>query len=227
VSEDKKLRPGQAILGAARIRAETAVSNMVRNGDPLAPMLRERADHWEAAAHQPTDSRNREAGVGGELVSYNHRGLVDTVRSPTLVTETATRDRLELADNVRVLEMTLDVAETIQAENSIERMMAAQIAGLHKICMKMAQRGNEALARMEGVIDWGRWDELTIQAQRLVNGSVRASDGMTNAVLALQKLRTGGGQTVTVQHVTVGDGGQAIVAGKVGGSRGRQPRGDN
>jgi len=50
---------------------------------------------------------------------------------------------------------------------------------------------------------------------------------MTNAVLALQKLRTGGGQTVTVQHVTVGDGGQAIVAGKVGGSRRRQPRGDN
>jgi hypothetical protein len=39
----------------------------------------------------------------------------------------------------------------------------------------------------------------------------------------LQRLRSGGQQTVVVQHVQVNDGGQAIVAGKVkaGGTRKR------
>ena len=34
-------------------------------------------------------------------------------------------------------------------------------------------------------------------------------------LLTLQRLRTGGQQVVTVQHVQVNEGGQAVVAGKV------------
>ncbi len=34
-------------------------------------------------------------------------------------------------------------------------------------------------------------------------------------MLTLQKIRSGGQQTVVVQHVNVGDGGQAMVAGQV------------
>jgi hypothetical protein len=35
-------------------------------------------------------------------------------------------------------------------------------------------------------------------------------------MLALQRLRTGGTQRIVVQHVTVEDGGRAVVAGEVG-----------
>jgi len=47
-----------------------------------------------------------------------------------------------------------------------------------------------------------------------------------SGMLALQRLRSGGQQVVTVQYVQVEDGGQAVVAGQVGrghpgGGRGR------
>jgi hypothetical protein len=36
-----------------------------------------------------------------------------------------------------------------------------------------------------------------------------------DGLLALQKIRTGGKQTLVVQHVQVRDGGQAVIAGNV------------
>ena len=46
-------------------------------------------------------------------------------------------------------------------------------------------------------------------------------------MLTLQKIRSGGQQTVVVQHVNVGDGGRAMVAGqvKLRGGKGRQGKG--
>jgi len=38
-------------------------------------------------------------------------------------------------------------------------------------------------------------------------------------MLTLLKFKTGGKQTVVVQHVHVSDGGQAVIAGSVGGGR--------
>ena len=40
-------------------------------------------------------------------------------------------------------------------------------------------------------------------------------DAFQKGALALHKLRTGGTQVVTVQHVNVGDGGQAVVTGGI------------
>jgi len=36
------------------------------------------------------------------------------------------------------------------------------------------------------------------------------------ATLTIHRLRTAGTQTMVVQHVQVGDGGQAVVAGQIG-----------
>jgi hypothetical protein len=41
-----------------------------------------------------------------------------------------------------------------------------------------------------------------------------------DGLLALNKIRTGGRQTVLVQHVQVSDGGQAVVSGVVKGKGG-------
>ena len=63
--------------------------------------------------------------------------------------------------------------------------------------------------------------------------AARLLSAFSQGALALDRLRHGARQTVTVQHVTVEDGGQAVVAGSVnqGGGRatpqphgGRQPR---
>jgi hypothetical protein len=46
----------------------------------------------------------------------------------------------------------------------------------------------------------------------MMNASARAFGAFNDAALTLQRLRTGGRQVMTVQHVTVKDGGQAVVA---------------
>ena len=47
----------------------------------------------------------------------------------------------------------------------------------------------------------------------MANASAKMMDAFQKGTLALHKLRTGGTQTVTVQHVNVSDGGQAVVTG--------------
>ena len=54
-------------------------------------------------------------------------------------------------------------------------------------------------------------------ASKMARSSARMMDAFQKGVLALHKLRTGGTQVVTVQHVNVSDGGQAVVTGGIGG----------
>jgi hypothetical protein len=50
-----------------------------------------------------------------------------------------------------------------------------------------------------------------VEACRLANTVARLMGTFQDGLLTLQKLRTGGSQTVTVQHVNVGAGGQAAI----------------
>ena len=56
---------------------------------------------------------------------------------------------------------------------------------------------------------------LSVEAGRMLNASGRMMDAYQHGLLTLAKIRSGGQQTVVVQHVNVGDGGQAMVAGEV------------
>ena len=51
---------------------------------------------------------------------------------------------------------------------------------------------------------------LSIEAGRLLNASARMMDSYQHGMLTIQKVRSGGQQTVVVQHVNVGDGGRAM-----------------
>lgn len=63
-----------------------------------------------------------------------------------------------------------------------------------------------------------------VEMARLSNASARMIQVYQEGLLTLQKLRTGGKQTVVVQHVQVGEGGQAVIAGnmKAGGRKCRE-----
>ena len=76
-------------------------------------------------------------------------------------------------------------------------MLAAQMAAVHITLMKFAQH-------------FSRIESLPQQdaAERAFNKLVRT---YTMQMDALKRHRTGGEQKVTVQHVSVGEGGQAIV----------------
>ena len=53
---------------------------------------------------------------------------------------------------------------------------------------------------------------LPVEMARLSNAAARTMQVFQEGLLTLQKIRTGGKQTVVVQHVQVSDDGQAVIA---------------
>ena len=91
----------------------------------------------------------------------------------------------------------LAVIKGIKPNDQLEAMLAAQMAAIHMATMTFARR----LAQVENIPQQD-------SAERALNKLART---FTTQMEALKRYRTGGEQKVTVQHVSVGEGGQAIV----------------
>jgi len=149
--------------------------------------------------------------------------LCTVQQSPDMLSATASRERLELTGNA--LPLAVDAAASIQANNSLERMLAHQLAVSHRLTLQLAEQSSR-------LVEQGKWANLnpahSVEACRLANAAARMMGAFESGLLALDKIRRGGKQTVKVvhQHVAVGPGGQAVVA--AGGVRGggRKRRGE-
>jgi hypothetical protein len=99
--------------------------------------------------------------------------------------------------NESELNFLLSVIKGIKPNDQVETMLAAQMAVVHVATMEFARhfRLIETLPQQD-------------TAERTVNKLART---FTTQMEALKRYRTGGEQKVTVQHVSVSEGGQAIV----------------
>ena len=99
--------------------------------------------------------------------------------------------------DVREINFMLAAIKSIKPNDHFEVMLAAQMTAVHITAMKFLQQ-------------FPRIQSLPQQdaAERAFNKLMRT---FTMQMDALKRYRTGGEQKVTVQHVTVGEGGQAIV----------------
>ena len=121
--------------------------------DPLAArFMRDDAAELEArAADTLALDTPPPVGTGGELIpagdQIKHGGgnFIDTVERPDYVTAAASMDRLKLADEVQCVSLAVDTAETIQAKNSIEKMIAHQLAAAHKLAMTLAGKAQNLI----------------------------------------------------------------------------------
>ncbi len=155
-------------------------------------------------------------GNGGELAigTKAMRPFVDTVRAePDMLVADASRQRMELANEAGALLLGLDAAMTIEAGNSLEKMLMHQAAAAHVAAMELQAEAREMRCAYKRT--GYHHHALSIEVVRMVNASARMMDTYQRALLTLERLRNGGKQTVVVQHVTVADGGQAVVAGQV------------
>jgi len=91
----------------------------------------------------------------------------------------------------------LAVVQAIQPRDEVESMLASQMAAVQMATMTFARR----LAHCETIAQQD-------SAERAFNRLART---FTTQMEALKRYRSTGQQTVTVQHVNVNDGGQAIV----------------
>jgi hypothetical protein len=96
-------------------------------------------------------------------------------------------------------------------------MLVHQMSVLHRQIMKLAARMDDYdLQFPPHESDKERNEQIC----RLAGTVARLTTAYQSGFLALQRIRSGGRQLVTVQHVHVGDGGQAVVAAKIGSKRG-------
>jgi 2-succinyl-5-enolpyruvyl-6-hydroxy-3-cyclohexene-1-carboxylate synthase len=130
--------------------------------------------------------------------------IVDTLQSPNMIGIVASEHRLDLAACVgsRVAESAVDAAQSAQAGNSLEKMLCHQMAAIHRAAMKLIARSLDK-------------SEVPVEMARLSNAAARAMQVYQEGLLTLQKIRTGGKQTVIVQHVQVSEGGKAVIAGSL------------
>jgi hypothetical protein len=139
-------------------------------------------------------------GVGGEFVQITENKPPVTCpprEQISRVNTEASMDRLELASKNGVLSMALDTAEAIGASNAAEQMIAHQMAVAHRTSLDLiAEAGNT---------------RDPIERCRLINTASKLMDLCQKGLTTIHKVRTGGQQIVTVQHVQVSDGGQAII----------------
>ena len=91
----------------------------------------------------------------------------------------------------------LAVIKGIKPRDQLEAMLAAQMAAVHNATMTFANR----LAHADNILQ-------SDCAERTLNKLART---FTIQMEALKRYRTGGEQKIIVQHVTIGEGGQAIV----------------
>jgi hypothetical protein len=206
-------RAARTVLAAARIRAAAADDWHGEADRRFADRLEERERSRDLPAHL------REIGAGRELVNQEMRdipGLVDTVENPDYVAASASRDRLELANDAGALSVALDAADTIKAGDSLEKMAVHQMAAVHACTMRMIARLNEELETC-AFIDPQKREAGNVRANRLAGSVARLMGAYQSGMLALQRKRSGGQQHVKVTHVhqqvKVEPGSQAIVAG--------------
>jgi len=151
-------------------------------------------------------------------------GTVSTIENPDLVTVEASRDRLDLLGLNNTVALGIDAAETVQARNSIEKMLVHSMAAAHQSTMKMFACASDELRQAELCRPAER-HEAQLAAARLLNAAARLMTAYQDGMLALARVRSGGRQTVVVQHVVVEEGGKALVTGHIDGDRGLQTGG--
>jgi hypothetical protein len=91
----------------------------------------------------------------------------------------------------------LSVIKGIEPRDQVESMLASQMAAIQSLTMTMARR----LVMVDTVP----------QQDSASNALNRLALTFTAQVEALKRYRTGGEQKVTVHHVSVNDGGQAVI----------------
>lgn len=85
----------------------------------------------------------------------------------------------------------------VEPQNEVEGMLAVQMAATHEVAMEMLSRAKVASS--------------TDHLERYGTLATKLLRTYTTQIEALSKLRRGGAQKVTVEHVHVYEGGQAIV----------------
>ena len=177
--------------------ASTAPAPTFSVGSPAANVVNISADHPDA----PTC----------HMLLADTLGTGDHEFANGLLTQLADVARSGKAVTKRELDFMLALVHGINPKDETEALLAAQMAAVHNATMMAARRLNfiQTIPQQDS-------------ASTMLNKLART---FAAQVEALKKYRSAGEQTIKVQHVTVNDGGQAIVGDVSQGGGGTEKNG--
>lgn len=132
-----------------------------------------------------------------------------TLLHPNSINQTASLDRLALAEATSHQDLCIDAAETVGASNSLEKMLAHQMAICHAEGLKL-------------IVKAGKTCDENVSL-KMLNAATRFMDVFQKGFEVIHKVKRGNRQTIIIKHqqVNVGNGGQAVIADSAGGGIGR------
>lgn len=101
-------------------------------------------------------------------------------------------------DRESVVSVSLALQKTIKPQDELEALLATQMVGVHNLAMKLLARANHPSQTTDGT-------RMNLET------AIKMLRTFTAQVDCLARYRGKGQQRVTVEHVTVNRGGQAIV----------------
>jgi len=160
--------------------------------------------------------------VPNETGTAQNHYLRSTLKSPdsAAIDASAARTELLMQEDLEITALAIDAANSIDANNSIEKMLVHQMSAAHRVSLQLMNRASGLISQTS--YDPRTTESLNQQASKLFNSSIRMMNSFQQGLLTLNKIRNGGNQTVTVQHVSVSDGGQAVIGNLGSGDRTRQ-----
>jgi hypothetical protein len=173
-------------------RERAAMENDLARKARSAPRLRVRKG--DGAAEVSIDHREQAIGIA---LLKEALGAADGDFLHGLIGQLVNAGKQGGEIDERGVNFMLSVIKEIKPRDQIEAMLAAQMAAVHMATMTFAWR-------LAGVANIQQQDS----AERAFNKLART---FASQMETLKRYRTGGEQKVTVQHVTVSEGGQAIV----------------
>jgi hypothetical protein len=148
---------------------------------------------------------------GGEVAPQGDAGLLDTLAAPGVVAMDASAERIRLVSQIGTdcTAMALDASDTIQAANSLEKMLSHQLASCHQMAMDHIAKAS--------------LQQNPENSVRLLNLSLRAMDAYQRGLMTLKRLRSNGQQQIRIEHIDARGGGMvAVSGGQPQGSGGQQ-----
>ena len=182
--------------------------------EPYEPTADERAAvvaHLAKRKQRPPSSRIKLSGNGkvcgvsadhplpslGQALAMHAIGVTDPVLFDGLLAQLVNVGTQGGTPDERGLNFVLAMIRAVEPKDELEAMLAAQMAAVHMATMTFARR----LAHVDNIP----------QQDSASNAFNKLARTFALQLEALKRYRTGGEQRVTVQHVTVNEGGQAIV----------------
>lgn len=180
------------------------------------------AAHRAARLGTPLHDRDTRLiiGNGGETVPAEaslHAYQPIVQQPPELLAAQATEVRLKQAAAIshEAMVLAVEATQSNAASGAMERDIIHQFAVLQSLGMDLLAASKRFLVTTTPWQSEERQQLQSIEATRCAVAGAKVLGASQQAARTLKYLRDGGRQVVTVQHVTVEAGGQAVVAGTV------------